>query len=135
MTGRRRAGPGEHAGTLFGVLFALVIAALLWLLLFYIPAHAQPEPTVVVTSPAPSGSYNISAKDFTWAGAAGYAVARFFDTVNRHLERLLNLVEKWLDRTKGRIAIDFKKQITQTTFEEPTGPIHVPDRRRNGSLE
>lgn len=113
-------GPGEHAGTLLGILMALMIGALLVMLLGAHAAQAQGAGDVIITPPAsaPQG-FSATGSDITWPLVAAGAVKMMFDA-------LRSVIDRWLDRTGGRIRIEYTRKVVTdyggAILERPTDP-------------
>jgi hypothetical protein len=104
-------------------------------------AHAQsPDPTVVVAPAAPAPSFTTTGADFTWPTLVGYGITRFLTVLERMVTDTRGWLDRWLDKTNGKIRVDYRKTVVSTWAEEDpdrTGPIRMNRRRddpgRNGT--
>lgn len=109
-------------------------------------AHAQGVPdaqALVVSQPAPvQDRFTGSPADLTWPVAAYLTITRFLTVLERMVTDTRGWADRWLDKTAGKIRIDYKKTIVSTWAEDDqdrTGPIRMNRRRddpgRNGASD
>lgn len=92
-------------------------------------------PTSIVMSP-PAAANNPwgTLGDATWPVAAYGVVHRFLSVLERMVTDTRSWLDRWLDTTKGRIKVDFRKTIVTAYGEndpDRTGPIPRHNRRRD----
>lgn len=106
-------------------------------------------PTAVVTMPGngttvsdPAMGWSDALGNLTWPGAAYGVVHRFLAVLERMVTDTRGWLDRWLDKTNGKIKIDYRKTVVSAFSEndpDRTGPIPIQhnrrstDRDRNGS--
>lgn len=106
--------------------------------LYATDGHAQAVgdgPTsVVMTSPQQGDNWGNAIGNLTWPGAAFAVVNRFLTVLERMVTDTRGFLDRWLDKTNGKLRVDFKKTVYNTGWVEDdpdrTGPVPTHNRRR-----
>lgn len=118
----------------------IVVAALTVAVVGLALAHAQAiptdGPTAVVMQPAATAQGNPweAVGSVSWPTAAYLVVTRFLTVLERMVTDTRGWLDRWLDKTGGKIKIDFKRTGMTIPWSENdpdrTGPIPVQHNRR-----